>query len=103
MKDVSIAPLDFVNRQIVEIEEKINGKKKQHNFRAESFRWEPVGGIWDVGSKIKMPQDGSEKYEESWQLIQIFRPTGDSKFIEVLYRQRQPAPSVDEGSSTAGK
>jgi hypothetical protein len=88
MKNVSIPLTDFVDRQIAEIEVKINGKKRQYNFRVESFRWEPENEIWNVEKRIKLLQVCLEKYDKSWELIQIFKPAENSKFIQVLYRQR---------------
>ncbi len=89
MKDVSIPLPDFVDRQIAEIEVKINGKKRQYNFRVESFRWEPDDEEWTVEMKIHALRDGLEKYDGAWELIQIFKPKEGSKFVQVLYRQRQ--------------
>ena len=96
MKDVSIPLPDFVDKQIAEIEVKINGKKRQYNFRVESFRWEPDNEEWPVDDKIKLLQAELAKYDRSWELIQIFRPKEDSKFIQVLYRQRQSSDAVSE-------
>jgi hypothetical protein len=89
MRDVNIPLPDFVDKQIAEIEVKINGKKRQYNFRVEAFRWEPDDEEWSVERKIKMLQNGLASYEKSWELIQIFRPKEGSKFIQVLFRQRQ--------------
>ncbi len=89
MKDVSIPLPDFVDRQIAEIEVKINGKKRQYNFRVESFRWEPDDEEWSVDDKIKLLQTELANYDKSWELIQIFRPKENSRFIQVLYGQRQ--------------
>ncbi len=103
MKAINIPLPDFADRQIAEIEVKINGKKRRYNFRVESFRWEPDADVWDIERKIKMLQDGLEKYDKSRELIQIFRPKENSKFIQMLYRQRQTVASLGEGLSTAGK
>ena len=89
MKDISIPLTDFVDKQIAEIEVKINGKKRQYNFRIESFRWEPDNETWDVETRIKKLHDSLEKYDRSWKLIQIFRPEESSKFVQVLFRQQQ--------------
>jgi hypothetical protein len=96
MKDVSIPLPDFMDKQIAEIEVKINGKKRQYNFRVEPFRWEPDNETWDVEKRIKTLQDGLEKYDKSWELIQIFRPKDGSKFIQVLYRQRQSLNAITD-------
>ena len=87
MKDVSIPLPDFLDQQIAEIEVKINGKKRQYNFRIEAFRWEPDDEIWTTDKKVKMLREGLESYDKSWRLIQIFRPKDDSKFVQVLFRQ----------------
>lgn len=93
MKNVSIPLVDFMDKQIAEIEVKINGKKRQFNFRVESFQWEPDHETLDVEGKIKMLQKRLEMYDRGWELIQIFKPEEDSKFIQVLYRQRRPVES----------
>jgi len=89
MKDVSIPLPDFVDKQIAEIEVKINGKKRQYNFRVEAFRWEPDDEELSVNDKIKLLQNELANYDKSGELIQIFRPKENSKFIQVLYRQKQ--------------
>ncbi len=88
MKEISIPLPDFLDKQIAEIEVKINGKKRQFNYRVESFRWEPDTEIWTVEEKIKRLQQGLENYDKSWELIQIFKPKEDSKYIQALFRQK---------------
>ncbi len=88
MKDVNIPLPDFLDQQIAEIEVKINGKKRQYNFRVESLRWEPDGEEWPVELKIKELRKGIENYNKSWELIQIFRPKENSKFVQALFRQK---------------
>jgi hypothetical protein len=88
MKDVSIPLPEFLEQQIAEIEVKINGKKRQYNFRVESFRWEPDTEIWTVEEKINRLRELIDQYNKSWELIQIFKPKEDSKFVQVLFRQR---------------
>jgi len=104
MKDVSIPLPDFVDRQFAEIEVKINGKKRQYNFRIEALRWEPDNEVWALDDKIRLLQKNLAAYDESWELIQIFKPKDDSKFVQVLYRQRgavSPSMSTTGMSNTA--
>ena len=89
MKEISIPLPDFLDKQIAEIEVKINGKKRQFNYRIESFRWEPDNEQLTVEGKIKMLQNELENYDKSWELIQIFKPKDDSKFIQALFRQKE--------------
>ena len=91
MKDLIIPIPDMLDKQIAEIEVKINGKKRQYNFRVESFRWEPDDEEWTVEEKIKKLRYGLETYDKSWELIQIFRPKDDSKFVQALFRQKETA------------
>jgi hypothetical protein len=88
MKDINIPLPDFLDKQIAEIEVKINGKKRQYNFRIESFRWEPDNEILPVEEKLYKLREGLNNYDKSWQLIQIFKPGEDSKFVQVLFRQK---------------
>ena len=76
MKEISIPLPDFLDKQ------------RRFNFKVESFRWEPDGEILLVEDRIKMLQQQIESYDKSWELIQIFRPKDDSKFIQVLFRQK---------------
>lgn len=89
MKDVSIPLPEFLDQQIAEIEVKINGKKRQYNFRVESFRWEPDSEIWDIEQKIVRLKELIDSYNKNWELIQIFKPGEKSKFVQVLFRQRR--------------
>jgi len=72
MKEISIPLPDFLDKQIAEIEVKINGKKRRFNFKVESFRWEPDDAVWLVEDRIKMLQQRIESYDKTWELIQIF-------------------------------
>jgi len=89
MKDVSIPLPDFLDKQIAEIEVKINGKKRHYNFRVESFRWEPDDEEWPVDIKINKLREEIENYNKGWELIQIFRPKEGSKFVQILFRQKE--------------
>lgn len=87
MHDVTIPLPDFVEKQIAEIEVKINGKRRLYNFRVEAFRWEPDNEEWPVDKKIELLKEGLETYDKAWELLQIFRPKEGSKFVQVLYKQ----------------
>ncbi len=89
MKEISIPLPDFLDKQIAEIEVKINGKKRLFNFKVESFRWEPEDEVWSIEKRIKMLQQRIEAYDKAWELIQIFRPKDESKFIQILFRQKE--------------
>jgi hypothetical protein len=89
MKEISIPLPDFLDKQIAEIEVKINGKKRQFNFKVEAFRWEPDEEVWLIEDRIKMLKQRIESYDKKWELIQIFRPKDNSKFVQVLFRHKE--------------
>jgi hypothetical protein len=95
MRDVNIPLPDFVDEQIAEIEVKINDKKRQYNFRVDAIRWEPDDEDWTVDRKIKALRDGLERYDKSWELIQIFETKDESKFVQALHRQKGAGQSAE--------
>lgn len=90
MKEICIPLPDFVEQQIAEVEVKINGRRRMYNFRVESFPWNhEVAGSAEAGDRIKNLGKMIEDYDSNWELVQIFQPRPDSKFIQVLFRQRR--------------
>lgn len=94
MKDITIPLPNFLEEQIAEVEVKINGKKRKYNYRIESFPWEVDPSISDenteaLTAKIKSLRERIEKWNQNWELIQIFAPGEGAKHIQVLFRERQ--------------
>ncbi|MCB0746600.1 MAG: hypothetical protein H6610_10995 [Ignavibacteriales bacterium] len=93
MKDITIPLPEFLEEQIAEVEVKINGKKRQYNFRMESFSWDvSTSGVENkdiISTKIENLRSQLENYSKNWELIQIFTPREGSKNIQVLFRQKQ--------------
>ena len=94
MKDLTIPLPDFLEEQIAEVEVTINGKKRKFNFRVESFPWDSSAAETDdqaeqIKAKIEVLKSNLDKYDEKWELIQIFTPREDAKHIQVLFRQKK--------------
>ena len=94
MKDITIPLPNFLEEQIAEVEVIINGKKRQYNFRIESFPWIADGedlkkDPQETTAKIKQLQRELENYSKEWELIQIFSPGQEAKHIQVLFRQKK--------------
>ena len=94
MKDITIPLPNFLEEQIAEVEVIINGKKRQYNFRIESFPWradeeELKENSQETTAKIKQLQRELENYSKEWELIQIFSPGQEAKHIQVLFRQKK--------------
>jgi len=70
--------------QQVEVEVKINGKKKTYHYRVEIFAWERC---LDPGEEralcLKRMIEG---YDKSWQMVQIGAPTETA--IPIMFKQR---------------
>lgn len=101
MNELCIPLPEFLEQQIAEIEVKINGRKRQYNFRVESFQWEVADESLDeeseqyFRSRIENLRNMIESYDQDWELIQIFNPEPGGKFIQVLFRQKGSGRTVD--------
>ena len=96
MKELCVPVPNFKDNQVAEVEVKVNNETLKYNFRVESFPWE----IHDELSVLEHPVEKSlaritrlknaiESYDKDWELIQIFNPSENSDFIQVLYRKKQ--------------
>ena len=85
MKEISIPLPDFIDKQIAEIEVKISSRKRQFNFKVESFRWEMDDEILTLDEKIKNLQYELKKYDKAWELIKYL----GLKTIQNLFRQKE--------------
>ncbi len=95
MREISL-PMPIVHKnEQVEIKVIIGNKRKEQNYKIESFQWE----LEDELSKgkdattisltrITRLKKSIENYDKSWELIQIFAPLENSEYIRVLYRKK---------------
>jgi len=95
MKDLCIPIPHFGEDQIAEVEVTVAGKKTAFHFRVESFPWgndETVEMSMSESDKslarIYKLKSSIENYDKNWELIQIFTPLENAKFIQILYRKR---------------
>lgn len=70
--------------QQIEVEVKINGRKKKYNYRVEIFAWEDCPD--PAEEKVQCLKRIIEGYDKEWQLIQIGNPS--AKTIPIMFRQR---------------
>lgn len=93
MKELCIPIPHFLENQIAEVEVTINGKKRKYNFRVESFPWNGIHeGTTETDdtllAKIDKLRENITSYEKGWELVQIYTPREDAKYIQVLFRQK---------------
>ncbi len=96
MKDLCIPIPNMKDNQIAKLEVTIGEEKQKLEFRVESFLWETEDDLVNLTSdhlsrslaRISRLKSSIENYDRGWELIQIFNPAENSKFIQVLYRKR---------------
>ena len=95
MKDLCVPIPNFSEDEIADIELRIGEEKISYSFRVESFPWEVEDELSvandDVSAslaRIYRLKRSIEGYDKDWELIQIFTPNDQAKFIQVLYRKR---------------
>ncbi|MDY6800985.1 MAG: hypothetical protein SVU94_07150 [Bacteroidota bacterium] len=71
-------------------------RKISYDLRVESFPWvidDELNGNDDDFTRslarIRRLRKAIENYDKSWQLIQIFTPAENSRYIQVLYRKKK--------------
>ncbi len=96
MKDLCVPVSHFGDDEIAEISLTIGGRKSTYNFRVESFPWEVEDELSRFDDELSQSlaridrlKNAIRKYDQQWELIQIFTPTENSKHIQVLYRKKR--------------
>ena len=95
MKDLCVPIPNFSEDEIADIELRVGEEKISYSFRVESFPWEVEDELSvsndDVSAslaRIYRLKRSIEGYDKDWELIQIFTPNDEAKYIQVLYRKR---------------
>ncbi len=95
MRELCIPIPGFNADQTAEIKLKIGKEEISYDFRVISFPW-------DIEDELSIEEDELSKslaritrlktaineYSKEWELIQIFNPTENASFIQVLYRKK---------------
>ena len=96
MRDICVPIPGFGDNEIAELYLKIGDRKISYDFRIESFLWDvedELNGEKDDLSyslaRIERLRKAINSYDKTWELIQIFNPPADSKYIQVLFRKKK--------------
>lgn len=84
MREVVIAIPKADEDQNIEIEVRINGKKKKLNYRIEIVGFEDEKVSSDV--KVTTLQKVIREYDKNWELIQIGAPKHEK--IPIMFRKK---------------
>jgi hypothetical protein len=95
MNQINLPIPHIDNDEPVEINMLVGKEKKEIHFKV-------VPLVWDEEDELSSDRDSTsvslarisrlkksiENYDKSWELLQIFAPLENSKFIQVLYRKK---------------
>ena len=97
MKDLCVPIPHFGEDEIADIDLRVGDQKISYSFRVESFPWEVEDELSvaddDVSTslaRIYRLKRAIEGYDKNWELIQIYTPLENARYIQVLYRRRNP-------------
>lgn len=84
MREIVVLIPDVDVEQNVEIEVRINGRKKTMQYRVELIRWE--GNDEAPSNKVQVIRHKIEEYDKDWDLIEIGAPNKDN--IPLMFRKK---------------
>jgi hypothetical protein len=84
MREVVIYVPTLEAEQNIDIDVKINGKKRTMHYRVEIVDWEDYGG--ESEDKVDVIKRVIREHDRDWELIQIGIPTKDN--IPIMFRKR---------------
>ncbi len=85
MREVVLQIPTLEAQQNIDIDVKINGKRRTLHYRVEIIDWEDYDG--ETADKVEVIKRVLKDYDKNWQLIQIGIPT--DKNIPIMFRKRQ--------------
>jgi len=84
MREVVIYVPTLEAEQNIDIDVKINGKKRTMHYRVEIVDWEDYGG--ETEDKVDVIKRVIKEHDKDWELIQIGIPTKEN--IPIMFRKR---------------
>lgn len=83
MKEVVLYIPTLDAEQNVEIDVKINGRKRTIKYRVEIIDWEAADA--ETGEKVEVLKKVIKEHDKDWELVQIGAPTDSN--IPVMFRK----------------
>ena len=84
MREVVIQIPTYESEQNIEIDVRINGKKRTMKYRVEIIDWKDEDSPTEA--KIGVLQEVISEHDKDWELIQIGAPTKGN--IPIMFRKR---------------
>ena len=86
MREIVVLIPDVEPHQNVEIEVRINGRKKTLNYRVELLNWEGTNDV-PAKDKVTILRHKIAEYDKDWELVEIGAPTKDEN-IPLMFRRK---------------
>ena len=85
MREVVLQIPTLEAEQNIDIDVKINGKRRTLHYRVEIIDWEDYDG--KAANKAEVIKKVIKEHDKDWQLIEIGMPT--DKHIPIMFRKKQ--------------
>jgi hypothetical protein len=85
MREVVLQIPTLESEQNIDIEVKINGKKRTMRYRVEIVEWETFHDMKE--DRVSVIRHVIKEHEKNWQLIQIGVPT--DTHIPIMFREKE--------------
>jgi len=85
MREVVLQIPTLEAEQNIDIDVKINGKRRTLHYRVEIIDWEDYNG--KTANKAEVIKKVIKEHDKDWQLIEIGMPT--DKHIPIMFRKKQ--------------
>ncbi len=95
MREVILQIPTFEAEQNIDIEVKINGKRRTMHYRVEIIEWEDEEETTE--EKISVLRRVIDEHEKDWELIQIGAPIKNN--IPITFRRREEPDQQNPGES----
>jgi hypothetical protein len=80
-REIVILIPDIDTEQNVEIDVRINGRKKTLHYRVELLSWEGD----DAGGRVSVIKHKLDNYDKDWELVEIGAPSGSK--VPLIFRK----------------
>jgi len=85
MREVVVLIPDVDIEQNVEIDVRINGRKKTMQYRVELLNWE--GNDVPPKEKVQVLRHKIAEYDKDWELVEVGAPTDEN--IPLMFRKKE--------------
>lgn len=92
MREIVILIPEVEPEQNVEIEVRINGRKKTLQYRVELLHWEG-GSDTPENDKVTILRHKIAEYDKDWELVEIGAPSRDDN-IPLMFRRKTDAEKL---------